>query len=91
MGDRMNLQYFFNQLLTQAEAEIVIFWLFNNGPPMLLMYSNCIINQAIDNALYLTVVDVVFSQTGDATRNTYLISQAPAVGAPLVTPRATIA
>lgn len=87
----MNFQYFLNQLLTPAEAETAIFWMINNGGSGYLYLINCLINQAIDNALYLTIVDVIYFQTGDSTRNTYLISQAPAVGAPLVTARATIA
>lgn len=87
----MNFQYFMNQLLTTDESDIALFWMFNNNGTGLRYYTNCIINQAIDNALYLTIVDVIYSQTGDGTRNTYLISQAPAVGAPLVTARATIA
>lgn len=87
----MNFQYFMNQLLTPDESAIAISWLTNNGSVGWLYFMNCIIDQAIDNALYLTIVDVIYFQTADTTRNTYLISQAPAVGAPLVTARATIA
>lgn len=87
----MNFQYFLNQLLTTDEAGYAIFWLTNSSGAGWLLFINCIINQAIDNSLYLTLVDVIYSQTGDTARNTYLISQAPAVGAPLITARATIA
>lgn len=79
----MNFQYFLNQLLTPDEAGYAIFWLTNSSGAGWLLFINCIISQSIDNALYLTLIDVIYSQTGDGPRNTYLISQAPAVGVPI--------